>query len=396
MKKKIAVLAGVLLVSGTVFGESKLDISGSSVMFKQLIKNSETGNQMYQDSDWGTVAKLKLQYQIDSSNQVSIEYLTDESDKKDDAAKVLLKRTDGPLEAQVATELNFGKDSEGFKEVPVTKDTYIKYNMENGYAVTVYPLDMGTNTGGWFGDSDNSTQIPGVVLSKGNFLVGLGVDQIGWPMKSGVTEKENVVALKTEYGKSIGGVWIKAQYSGVFYDSDKLTVANNNDSNNKLGTKNEAKLGIVNQQANVSLYKKMDSGLILQAEGGINILEKNALKLGDEYINQGVAGMFRVAYEKGKVTPYAQTKYITDGFLNYWRQDDKNTPTDNKYNDGKKTGGTTEFVLGADYKIMNNFVFNVEGQYVQAGEKIFYDSTLSGANKEKNYYEVSSSVVYKF
>ena len=45
---------------------------------------------------------------------------------------------------------------------------------------------------------------------------------------------------------------------------------------------------------------------------------------------------------------------------------------------------------------MNNFVFNVEGQYVQAGEKIFYDSTLSGANKEKNYYEVSSSVVYKF
>jgi len=140
----------------------------------------------------------------------------------------------------------------------------------------------------------------------------------------------------------------------------------------------------------------MDSGLILQAEGGINILEKNSLKLGDEYINRGVAGMLRGAYEIGKATPYVQVKYITDGFLNYWRQDDKNTPTDNKYNDGIKTGGTTELVAGTDYKIMNNFVFNVEGQYVVAGEKIFYDTALTSANSKKDYYELSSSVVYKF
>ena len=296
----------------------------------------------------------------------------------------------------MATELNFGKETEGFREIPVTKETYVKYTMKNGYALAFYPLDMGTNTGAWFGDSDNSTQIPGVVLSKGNFLLGVGAEQNGWPIKSGVKEKENVIAVKTDYGRTIAGVWVKAQYSGVFYDHNKLSVTGNNDSNNKLGTKNEAKLGIVNQQANISLYKKMDSGLILQAEGGINILEKNSLKLGDEYINRGVAGMLRGAYEIGKATPYVQVKYITDGFLNYWRQDDKNTPTDNKYTDGIKTGGTTELVAGTDYKIMNNFVFNVEGQYVVAGEKIFYDTALTSANSKKDYYELSSSVVYKF
>lgn len=398
MKKKIAVLAGVLLVSGTVFGETKMELSGSTIKFRQIILTSECGNQMYQDSDWGTDAKLKLSYQINDSNSVSLEYSTDTSnDSSDNAATVLLKRVDGPVEAQIATELNLGSSTESFKEVPVTKDTYIKYNMKNGYAMTFYPLDMGTVTGSWFCDDDNSTEIPGVVLSKGNFLVGLGVDQVGWPAKSGVTEKENVIAVKSSYGRSIGGAWINAQYSGVFYDRDKLTVINNTDtSNNTLGTKNKAMLGIVNQQANISLDKKMDSGFAIHVEGAINILEKNALKLGNEYINQGVAGMFRGSYDIGKGTPYAQVKYITDGFLNYWRQDDKNTPTDNKYTDGIKTGGTTECEVGLDYKMSNNFTFNLAAEYVKAGEKIFSDSTLSGSNTKDDYYALITGVSYNF
>lgn len=419
MKKALVLVAGLFLATGTVFAEGKIDFSGSSIRYQQLIRNSEWGNQMYSDSDWGTDAVLKLNYVIDSNNTVSLKYSTDDDDGTDEngtdsLGSLIFKRVDGPIEAQFATEFSLSGEDEDIQEDKDSTDTYIKYNLKEDLSLTFYPYNMGTSIGAWFNDSKNNTEIPGVVLKKGNLNIGVGIDQASWP-------KENIYAIKAGYSFNLAGIYIKTEYSGSFFDEDKLSPLytyedKNYPDNNMLGDDSNT-LGIVTQQADIYAYKKVGDKLALMGEVAYNKLVENSLKLGDEFIDSGAAAMFRAEYNvTDKLKPYTQVKYITDGFMGYWRQREFNaegkTKYSDKYNlvsttidgktiyslDGVKTGGTTEYIIGAEYKLRNNLVASLEGQYIVAGEEVFHSfSTTSGnTNTEKTYYELTTGLAYFF
>lgn len=417
MKKTLMLWAGLLLASGTIFAEGKVDFSGTTVKVQELIKSSEVQSREYNDSDWGTNAVIKLNYNIDEKNSVSLKYETNDDDdvSEDNLVKMFLKRVDGPIEAQFALELSPTGTTKDIQEIQDTNETYFKYKLKDDLSVTVYPYNMGLETDGWFDDyEDNITEIPGIVFTKGKFDIGFGVDQASWP-------KETVSAFKTGYSFNIFKTDIKAQYSRVFYAEEKLHPSDT------LGGIDKGHLGIVTQIANISLNKKLTDKLFIFGELAHNKLDKNTLQLKDsngnyKFVNSGSAGIIGGEYQlTNKIKPYLNIKYVEDGFLGYYRQNEKNTPnnlvdqgswTDStgtvQYWDletmtGLKTGGTTEYTIGVDYKLHENLILNLEGQYIFAGEKIFRAnedtadlSTVWDTKTKDTYFQVTGAVKFSF
>lgn len=419
MKKALVLVAGLFLASGTIFAEGKIDFSGTSVRYQQLISNSEYHNQRQNDSNWGTDAVLNLNYKIDDKNFLNLKYSTDDDDEFDEAGgdsvgSLILKRVDGQIEAQFETEISISGEEKDIQEKYNSINTYVKYNVKNDLFLTAYPYNMGTTVGSWFGDSDNASEIGGIVVTKGKLNVGLGFDQT-----NGFSGKEIVTALKADYSFNLGGIYLKTQYSGVFFDENNLspfyTWEDKDYPNNEMLVKEKNRLGVITQQADIYAYKKVGDKLALMGELAYNKLVENSLKLGDEFIDSGAAAMFRAEYNATeKLKPYVQVKYITDGFLNYWRQKEYNVEGKTSGKDkylvekttingkdiyslkGVKTGGTTEYILGAEYKLRNDLVATLEGQIVQAGEKIFYTWATDTKHAEKNYYELTTGLTYYF
>jgi opacity protein-like surface antigen len=114
----------------------------------------------------------------------------------------------------------------------------------------------------------------------------------------------------------------------------------------------------------------------------------------DKDIDSGYGITGKVSYAMSNLlTPYVQVKYTTDGFIAYGDMDDFTV------DDGMQTGGLTEVIAGADYKLTDKLTLNGEAKLQSAGEKVFKD-----ANGEKEYddegkdsaFKVSVGATFKF
>lgn len=376
MKKTATLVAGLLLVSGTVFAAGNLDFAGSVIKAKTVLI-STNGMNVNDDSNGDTDYNLHLKYTLDDKTSATFTYTTDDnSNTYDNSLNVKVKRVEGTVEAQISAELATkaaNGDSVRFTENQDTSDTYIKWNKTKDMALTFYPFNMGLNNGSVFDNGDSFTQIPGVVATIANAYVGVGMDAI--------TTDESVVALKAGYTLTAGPLTAKVKYSGVFYDADQLA----GDDTAKVAT--AGRLGKITNDVNANVNFKLSKALTLDAEVGVNTLDKDCLVLGGDSVDSGFGLSAKATYAMTSVlAPYAQVKYTTDGFLAYGDMRDQNKV-------GIETGGIAEGILGANYTLAKNLVLNGEAVAKVAGEKIYTDSDNAGT---KSSFTLAASVAYTF
>lgn len=389
MKKTATLIAGLLLVSGTIFA-GDLDFSGTQVKFKSTLVNSQAKG-VNDDSNGDTDAILQVKYKIDEKTSASLKFNTDDSSNGsdfDDNAELLVKRTDGPLEAQFDLELDFSntvnvKDGTSttfafqMKEDNDSNKTYVKWKKSDTLTLGFYPFNMGMVNGTAFDEDDAITEIPGVVATLGNSYVGLGYDT--------VDSSNSVLALKAGHKLVAGKATINAKYSGVFYNEDKIKTLSSNTTLKDVTSGNGGTVGAVSQDINVNLNYKLSEKITVDAEAGYNVLNKNYTIAGAKDTDGLGLSVKATAKLTNVLTSYAQVKYTTDGYLAYG---DMLT-----LNKTKKSGGISEGIIGADYTLVKGLVLNAEASVKSAGETIYVDKDTKAV---KSAIQLSGSVAYKF
>ena len=113
MKRTATLVAGLLLVTGTVFAEGKLSADGTVIKAKSVVYNTVSDDAFNDDSNGDTDLILKLNYKIDDKTSVSLGYNTDDDGNSDadTSGEVLVKRTEGKVEAQFDAAIRFNQDS---------------------------------------------------------------------------------------------------------------------------------------------------------------------------------------------------------------------------------------------------------------------------------------------
>jgi hypothetical protein len=221
MKRTATLVAGLLLVTGTVFAaESKLDFSGSQIQAKTSLVNTQ-GEDVNADSDDNTTLILQAKYDFGNNTTATFKFDTDsDDDHYDDNLNIKLKTVQGKVEAQLDAGLSFNADatvsSSGIqlREELDSEDTYIKYNHTKDMAVTFFPYNMNLTNGSMFDEDDHHSEVPGLVLNYKNAYVGFGMDYI--------TAKEAVTAVKAGFTAKTAKATLTAKYSGAFWDEDAV------------------------------------------------------------------------------------------------------------------------------------------------------------------------------
>lgn len=387
MKKTAILLAGLLLVSGTVLAAGELDFTGTQIKAKSVLINSQAKG-VNDDSNGDTDAILQVKYKINDKTSASIKFNTDDTSNGadfDDNAELLVKRVDGALEAQYDLELDFSNKPNSdttqyafqLKEDNDSNKTYVKWKQSDTLTLGFYPFNMGMVNGSMFDEDDALTEIPGVIATSGNTYVGLGYDT--------VDSSNSVLALKAGHKLTLAGLTINAKYSGVFYDEDKIKTLSSNTTMSGVTSGNGGTIGAVSQDINVNVNYKLSEKITLDAEAGLNILNKNYTIAGAKDTN-GLGLTAKATMKFSDIlTPYAQFKYSTDGYLAYG-----DMLTINKT---KKSGGITEAIAGADYILVKGLILNAEASLKSAGETIYVDKD---AKAVKSALQLSTSVTYKF
>lgn len=404
MKKTAILVAGLLLVSGSVFAESALDFTGTMIKAKTNIVDTAT-NPINDDSNGDTDMILKLKYNIDAKTTATFEYNTDDnSDSWDNEAELILNRKEGKVEAQFdarvvvgATDADTALSGQSFLSEDQTSDkTFIKYNHTKDLAFTFYPFNMGLNNGKVFDHSDFHTDIPGVVVNYQNVYAGIGMDAIDGT-------DESVVALKAGASYKTAKAEFSAKYSGAYWDKDELTP--------KLGVvATDGTLGPITHDINFNLNYKATKRFTLDAEVGVNVLYDDvALFDIDEAEYDDVSTGFGMSLKgtyaaTAKTSVYGQFKYTTDGYLSYEDMADWNARTyidinaNGKYDAGTdilgiKTGGIFELIAGLDYKLTEKLVLNGEAKLQAAGNEVYEDKD---GKAQSSHFVLSTSATYKF
>lgn len=422
MKRTATLVAGLLLVTGTVFAEGKLDFSGTVIKAKTKLITTTDAN-VSDDSNGDTDAVLQLKYNLTDNTSATFKFDTDsEDDTYDDDMEILLKTVQGKVEAQFDAGLSFKNekaipiyDPSGtqtgysaiinhgtrFAEDQDSSDTYIKYNHTDNMSVAFYPFNMGLGNGSEFDETDSYTEIPGLVLTAGNAYVGFGMESadVDTDSVAAGTQKESVMAVKAGYEMTSGDTKVALKYSGAFWDKDKLE-----DSvyTNVLGTAGQ--LGPVVHDVNVHAELKLAEKFSVVAEAGINVLyddieayvPKNGTLSstnGKEDIKTGYGVSVKGTYAlSDKVAPYAQVKYTTDGFLAYGDMEDWNVNNQDKV---LYTGGVLELIGGVDYKLTDKLTLTGEAKFQNAGEEMFSDED-GNAYKESTAMTLEASATFTF
>lgn len=391
MKKASILLAGLLLVSGTTFAASELDFSGTQVKFKSVLVNSQ-GKGVNDDSNGDTDAVIQVKYKINDKTSASFKFNTDDDkvdaskpSTMDTTAELLVKRVDGPLEAQFDIDMRFGTGLEIREDYDSSK-TYIKWKQSDALTLGFYPFNMGLGNGVIFDKTDAISEFPGVTASFGNTYVGLGYDVLS------NSDSVQALALKAGNKMTVAGITLNTKYSGVFYDEDKVNLYNADGTvKTSTGTVKaglDGTIGIVSQDISLNANYKLTDKITLDVEGGINTLNKN-FKVNNEAEKSGIGFSAKATLKATEsLSPYAQVKYGTDGYLVWGEIFDNNMAN-------KKTGGVTELIAGANYTLVKGLILNAEGSLKTAGEKIYAD-TKETANQEKSALQISTAVSYKF
>lgn len=393
MKKSAILLAGLFLVSGTVFA-GDLDFSGTQVKVKTKLITTDTKS-VNDDSNGDTDVILQMNYKIDDKTSASFKFNTDDNSDSasDDVLAVKVKRVDGPIEAQFRTDLSFANSvsavgdvidfkSVSFKEVQDSRkdsaETYVKWNKSSDLSFTAYPFNMGMHNGTMYDKDKQFTAVPGLVANYKTSYVGLGYDTLS-------DNKNTILGIKAGYKLALGSATVNAKYSGIFYDEDKVVIGS---AGAKVG--NAATINKITQDVNVNINYKLNSKITLDAEAGYNKLNKNTTIQGSKD-DTGYALTAKATIKMSDaLAPYAQFKYSTDGYLAYGDMNDVNFVYSNL-----KTGGITEAIAGVNYTLTKGLVLNTEAKLKSAGEKI-YKNTDAVSYKEKQAFQLTASVAYKF
>lgn len=380
MKRTATLVAGLLLVTGTVFAEGKLDFSGTVIKAQTTVLNTNSSGDVNDDSNGDTDIVLKVNYDLGNNTTATFKFDTDsEDDTYDDNMNIMVKTVQGKVEAQfdAALELDGANSSSGieFRENQDSSDTYIKYNHTGDLAVTFYPFNMGLSNGSNFDEGDSFTQIPGLAVSYKGLYVGAGMDTVGTG-----TNAESVIGVKAGYETAMGAASLKVKYSGAFWDDDKLTSGTPT-----IGTAD--RLGVVVHDVNVQATYKVGTALTLTSELGMEKLEKDAYTLGGEKVDNGFGAFVKGSYAMTDVvTPYASFQYSTDGYVADGDMFDWNEA-------GTETGGVSILKVGADYKLTEKLVLNGEARLRTAGEKIFTDK--DGAAEDSDF-RIAAAATFTF
>jgi len=363
MKRTATLLAGLLLVTGTVFAAGELDFSGTTIKAQTILLNTNADGNVNDDSNGDTDIVLKAKYNLSNNTTATFKFDTDsEDDTYDDNMNIMVKTVQGKVEAQFDAGLDFSNDVSGatttsmkFVENQDSSDTYIKYNHTKDMAVTFYPFNMGLSNGSNFDEGDSFTQIPGVVATFGKVYVGAGMDSVENNVGD---DTESVLAIKAGYETTVAGATLKAKYSGAFWDDDKLTTGAT-----VVGT--AGRLGVVVHDVNVQATYKVGKALTLTGEVGMETLEKDAYTLGTEKVDSGFGLFVKGSYAMSSVmTPYVSFQHSTDGYIADGDMFDWNEA-------GTETGGVSVLKAGADYKLTDKLTLNGEARLRTSGEKLY-------------------------
>ena len=218
MKKLLVLVAGIMLVSGVVFGEEMVaqekkatewDFAGTEIGYEFVITDSTNDDftAFGQDGDNNLIIKATKDYGSDLT--VSLELDTDDEAMDDSLELILNKKIADDLEVQVAADVNFGENvnvalAEG-------DDTFIKYSPKEGCNLTIYPYDMDLGMGDEL-ETTGDAAMPGIVSNRTvagvDIYVGLGgVSEL-------MVDDKNVLS-ETLYG-------VKA---GAKYEKEALTLS---------------------------------------------------------------------------------------------------------------------------------------------------------------------------
>lgn len=375
MKRTATLVAGLLLVTGTVFAGT-IDLSGTSIKFSSNVFSTQ-GYNFDGGNDGDTDGVLKLNYTIDPTTTVSFKYETDST--FDDGMSVIMNKKVGAVEGQWAGVLGSKGAQQQFGLLEdKNSDTYIKWTKSPALSLTFFPYAFNMNNGTLFDDDGHHSKVPGIVANFKNGYVGAGIDA--------VTAEKQVVGLKAGYTVKAGALSVTAKYSGVFFDKDVV-------GQSSLVGPGDATIKEITQDVNV--YAEMTQGkLTFKGEVGYNQLVKDTYKYAgtNDYVNNGFGAIAKVIYQASPVlSPYALVKHRTDGFL----AGDIETTALGATTAAVKKGGITTGVIGADYKLTPQLNFNAEAELNVAGEKIYADSK-GASGKEKTAASLNLSVSYGF
>ena len=429
MKRTATLVAGLLLVTGTVFAEGKLDFSGTVIKAKTKLieKNYEAVND---DSNGDTDIILKVNYDLGNNTTATFKFDTDsEDDTYDDNLNIMVKTVQGKVEAQfdAALELDGAESSSGieFRENQDSSDTYIKYNHTDNMSVAFYPFNMGLGNGSEFDEEDHYTEIPGVVLTSGKSYVGFGMDEVEYLKKNGrnnySSKIDSVMAVKAGTSFETDKVKLSLKYSGVFMSSDIRENGYYRSSTNivpgiqdrevkgaivgeKSFVATGGNLGLITTDISAKAEVKLSEKFKLNAEVGMVTLaddltltsyNENHSSTGTSKEDSGFGVFVKGSYAlTDAVTPYVKAKHSTDGFVAYGDMRDWNG-VETKM-EGTKTGGVTEVSLGTDYKLTEKLVLNGEFTYKTAGEYLFQDKTSDTTKYSKTNYTLEASATFTF
>ncbi len=420
MKRTATLVAGLLLVTGTVFAEGKLDFSGTVIKAKTKLieKNYEAVND---DSNGDTDIILKVNYDLGNNTTATFKFDTDsEDDTYDKNMNIMVKTVQGKVEAQfdAGLELDGAESSSGieFRENQDSSDTYIKYNHTGYLAVTFYPFNMGLGNGSEFDEEDHYTEIPGVVLTAGKSYVGFGMDEVEYYKRDGFTfdqKIDSVMAVKAGTSFETDKVKLSLKYSGVFFGDDlkdgyyisgKTSTYERAIIGEKGLVATGGNLGLITTDISAKAEVKLTDKVKLNAEVGMVTLaddltlfsfDENSNITGISEEDSGFGIFVKGSYALTDVaTPYVKVKHSTDGFVAYGDMRDWNR-VENSLT-GEKTDGVTEISLGTDYKLTEKLVLNGEFTFKNAGNYIFEDKTSDTGKYSKTNYTLEASATFTF
>lgn len=387
MKKSAILLAGLFLVTGTVFA-GDFDFTGTQVKMKTKLITTETKS-VNDDSNGDSDIILQMNYKINDKNSINFKFNTDDgytapgqpTSMSDDVLAVNIKRVEGPIEAQFRADISFAETGKSvvLKEVQDSRkdsaETYVKWNKTADLSFTAYPFNMNMQNGTMYDKDKQYTAVPGVVVNYKTSYLGLGYDTLS-------DNKNTLLGIKAGTKYSVGNLAVNAKYSGIFYDEDKVNIAT-------AVVGNSAVINKITQDVNVNMCYKVTPTITVDAEAGYNKLNKNTT-VGTEKIDSGYGITAKATV---KVTdafaPYAQFKYSTDGFLAYGDMYDMNCLY------ASKTGGITEAIAGFNYTLYKGLTVSSEAKFKTADKEVYKD-TDGLPNKKKQAFQLTAALGYRF
>lgn len=175
MKKAATLVAGLLLVTGTVFAEGfSYDFSGTNVEYTQSIYDSQDGTFVTKTGDSDVTVNFKL-----AKENTSVNFKTEFDDK--DALTVGLTHSilDGMVEIAVAGDLNFGLPQGGLK-ASRNDSVWLKYKPKSveGLTIGFFPYDLPFALEVDDLKLENGHDIPGVEVVYNAFTFRFGSRQV--------------------------------------------------------------------------------------------------------------------------------------------------------------------------------------------------------------------------